>query len=162
MRKTSGISLMVLIFLSLCLITFSLLSLSGATADETLSKQAADRTTEYYAAVAEANRLLGRIDEQLAVCLREADASDTPESAYFEACASLPEAVPEAELSDGSLDFQVPITEGQVLKVTLSINYPAEETDPLYRIDTWETVNTQEWKADKSMNLYVPEKAPVD
>ncbi len=76
MRKTSGVSLMLLIFLSLCLIVFSLLSLSGAVADETLSSQAADRTTEYYAAVTSANALLAQIDEQLAAYLREADAEN--------------------------------------------------------------------------------------
>ena len=79
MRKTSGVSLMLLIFLSLCLIVFSLLSLSlsGAVADETLSSQAADRTTEYYAAVTSANALLAQIDEQLAAYLREIDAENT-------------------------------------------------------------------------------------
>ena len=70
MRKTSGVSLILLIFLSLCLIVFSLLSLSGAVADETLSSQAADRTTEYYAAVSSSNALLAQIDEQLAEYLR--------------------------------------------------------------------------------------------
>lgn len=74
MRRTSGISLMLLIFLSLSLIIFSLLSLSGAVADRTLSTQAADRTTEYYAAVTEANNLISQIDAELAKCLREAEA----------------------------------------------------------------------------------------
>lgn len=161
MRKTSGISLMVLIFLSLCLITFSLLSLSGATADETLSKQAAARTSEYYAAVTEANRLLTRIDAQLASCLKTAEAAQSPEAAYFEACGSLPETIPEVELTDDDLTFTVPIAEGQILRVKLAIVYPAEETDTLYRIDAWETVNTEEWTADKSQNLYIPGKTDL-
>ena len=70
MKRTSGISLMLLIFLSLCLIVFSLLSLSGATADETLSKKAADRTTEYYHASSSANALIADIDHQLAHYLK--------------------------------------------------------------------------------------------
>lgn len=66
MRKTTGLSLLLLIFLSLCLIIFSLLSISGATADEALSQKTADRTKEYYAAVSEANQMLAEIDSLLA------------------------------------------------------------------------------------------------
>ncbi|MCD8011916.1 MAG: hypothetical protein LUG99_01825 [Lachnospiraceae bacterium] len=89
MKKTAGISLMLLIFLSLCLITFSLLSLSGATADSKLSQNSAERTTEYYAAVTAANGILAEIDTQLAACLREAEASENPEETYLDACAQI-------------------------------------------------------------------------
>ncbi len=89
MKKTAGISLMLLIFLSLCLITFSLLSLSGATADSKLSQNSAERTTEYYAAVTAANEILAEIDTQLAACLREAEASENPEETYLDACAQI-------------------------------------------------------------------------
>lgn len=110
MRKTTGISLILLIFLSLCLMTFSLLSLSGATADERLSQKAANRTTEYYAAVNAANEILADIDAALADYLTEAasdeshstntdtiassasaDATEAPaQTRWFELCAQLP------------------------------------------------------------------------
>lgn len=156
MKKTSGISLMVLIFLSLCLITFSLLSLSGATADETLSTQAAERTTAYYAAVSSANETLSLIDRQLAACLKKASAGSEPENAYYAECSSIPDAVPGVGLEDDVLSFSVPITDSQELQAKIKINYPAEETEPLYRIVCWATVNTQEWTADQSQRLYVP------
>lgn len=89
MRKTSGVSLMLLIFLSLCLITFSLLSLSGATADETLSQKSADRTTQYYAAVTSANEIISRIDAALAGYLKKAETADDPKSSYINQCASI-------------------------------------------------------------------------
>ena len=73
MRKTTGLSLLLLIFLSLCLLIFSLLSISGATADETLSQKTADRTKEYYAAVSEANQLLAEIDALLGEELRNVE-----------------------------------------------------------------------------------------
>lgn len=73
MRKTTGLSLLLLIFLSLCLIIFSLLSLSGATADEALSQKTADRTKEYYAAISEVNQILAEIDNLLAEELRNAE-----------------------------------------------------------------------------------------
>ncbi|MCD7954548.1 MAG: hypothetical protein LUG93_02075 [Lachnospiraceae bacterium] len=89
MKRTAGISLMLLIFLSLCLITFSLLSLSGANADEKLSQNSADRTTEYYAAVTEANEILSEVDARLADAFLEAQGSEDPEQTYFEACAEI-------------------------------------------------------------------------
>ena len=148
MRKTSGISLMVLIFLSLCLITFSLLSLSGATADETLSQKAADRTTEYYEAVTAANQLLAKIDMELAGYLKET------ESAYLEACADISNALPDVSWEDGKILFSVPVNDKQILQVELTVAYPRNESDTLYQITAWETVNTGEWTADRSQNVF--------
>ena len=48
MRRTSGLPLLILIFVSLCLITFSLLSVSESRADQTLVEKMAERTTTYY------------------------------------------------------------------------------------------------------------------
>ena len=39
MRRTSGLSLLILIFVSLCLITFSLLSVSESRADQALGEK---------------------------------------------------------------------------------------------------------------------------
>lgn len=150
MRKTSGISLMLLIFLSLCLIIFSLLSVSGAVADETLSRQAADRTAEYYAAVSSANRLLGQIDARLAEYLKEAAGSET---AYLRLCSQISASIPEASWTDGMITFSADVTEDQILQVGLEVSWPSSDEDPLYHIHTWKIVNTGEWTADNSMNL---------
>ncbi|MCC8065672.1 MAG: hypothetical protein LIO94_01020 [Clostridiales bacterium] len=104
MKKTTGISLMLLIFLSLCLITFSLLSLSGASADQNLSQKAADRTTEYYAAVTTANEILDKIDSQLAAALKESADSKSPEQAYMEACEKLSVSGTELTWTENSSD----------------------------------------------------------
>lgn len=105
MRKTTGLSLLLLIFLSLCLITFSLLSFSGATADEKLSQKAADHTTEYYQMVSRANEILNFIDAQMKLFLADVTATDhgasadnlesnqnsifEPEQLWFEICEAI-------------------------------------------------------------------------
>lgn len=94
MRKTSGLSLLLLIFLSLCLITFSLLSVSEASADRNLSRKSADRTTEYYAAVTAANERLADIDALLAEYLRQAEAAENPSKTYLALCGHLSEELP--------------------------------------------------------------------
>lgn len=169
MRKTSGVSLMLLIFLSLCLIIFSLLSLSGAVADETLSSQAADRTEEYYAAVTSANELLSQIDAQLAVYLQEAENSESTEkSAYLQLCSRINEDVSgvtwdeseESNADRGTISFSVDVDDEQILQVQLDISYPASDDDTLYHIQTWKIVNTGDWNADNSMHLFRSGKNP--
>ncbi|MCD8346802.1 MAG: hypothetical protein LUD16_02400 [Lachnospiraceae bacterium] len=174
MKRTTGISLMLLIFLSLCLITFSLLSLSGATADEKLSQKTADRTTAYYEAVTQANQILSEIDTQLAAALKETADAENPAEAYLAACAEI--TVSEAELtwtyedrasesgntdtdsyllaSSGILSYDVTMADDQHLHVTLSICWPEESTDSLYQITCWKVVSTQDWTPDTSQNLY--------
>lgn len=162
MRKTSGVSLMLLIFLSLCLIIFSLLSLSGAVADETLSSQAADRTTEYYAAVTSANDLLAQIDAQLAEYLRKAETATEPKATYLQLCSQIGKNLPgviwaETENSgdgDGTVSFSVDVDDEQILQALLDVAYPVSDDDALYRIHSWKIVNTGEWNADHSMNLF--------
>ncbi|MCD7765459.1 MAG: hypothetical protein LUH53_02945, partial [Lachnospiraceae bacterium] len=174
MKKTAGISLMLLIFLSLCLITFSLLSLSGATADAKLAQNSAERTTEYYAAVSEANEILNEIDTQLAAAWREAlqEAQAGPDSedadgaddstaaamtAYADACGTLSIAdTPlawtanvsgsnaNADTSEsiaindagaesqtvsiiGTFQYDVSVTEDQLLHVELSVLWPESD-----------------------------------
>ncbi|MCD8105550.1 MAG: hypothetical protein LUF35_11265 [Lachnospiraceae bacterium] len=171
MKRTAGISLMLLIFLSLCLITFSLLSLSGATADEKLSQKAADRTTEYYAAVTEANKILSEIDTQLAAAFQEAQDATDPAQTYFAACAALSvagvdlewstqnsdtETAAEAEDSEasGTLSYDVSMADDQYLHMELSVTWPESGSDTLYRIVCQEVVSSQDWSADTSQNLY--------
>lgn len=168
MRKTSGLSLMLLIFLSLSLIVFSLLSLSGAQADETLSRKAADRTTEYYAAVSSANEVLAKIDDALAGYLRKAAKTASSGSqkaekagdyasgnrAFLEKCAALPGDVPGVTCTGDTASFSVPVNEKQVLFVELALSFPQKSDDTLYRVTAWETVNTKDWTPDRSMELY--------
>lgn len=97
MRRTSGLSLLILIFVSLCLITFSLLSVSESRADQALGEKMAARTTTYYEANTKANQLLSKIDAQLANYLRlfSSDASSTPESSYYDSCRQIADVIPE-------------------------------------------------------------------
>ena len=83
MRKTSGLSLLLLIFLSLCLVTFSLLSVSESSADRKLSEKAAQHTTDYYHALSEANEILAKIDDVLSGYVKDAASSDTPAKTYL-------------------------------------------------------------------------------
>lgn len=117
MRRTSGLSLLILIFVSLCLITFSLLSVSESRADQALGEKMAARTTTYYEANTKANQLLSKIDAQLANYLRlfSSDASSTPESCYYDSCRQIADVIPEVswDTDTHTVSFAIAITESQ-------------------------------------------------
>ena len=157
MRRTSGLPLLILIFVSLCLITFSLLSVSESRADQTLGEKMAARTTTYYEANTKANQLLSKVDAQLANYLRQfsSDASSTPESSYYDSCRQIADVIPEVswDTDTHTVSFAIAITESQQLAVVLAVKFPKKDTDTLYHITTWKIVNTQDWAADTSMKL---------
>lgn len=158
MRKSTGISLLLLIFLSISLLTFSLLSLSSAQTDKTLGQKSADRTVEYYAADSQANRILAQIDQQLADLLLLAEADPNPEETFLSSISSIPPSLSAVSWTESSaenqLSFTVPVKEGQVLQAELLICYPKEAQDSMYRIQTWKILNTDVWTADTNQHLY--------
>lgn len=164
MRRTSGISLLLLIFLSLCLMTFSLLSISESAADRNLSQKSAERTLNYYEAVTEANQVLHEVDEILGTYLREACTEESAADAqaalrYLALCSNISDALPEVTWSQsddttGTISFSVPVTDTQRLSVALRVCFPEHADDTLWQISAWQIVNTKEWKPDTSQHLY--------
>lgn len=170
MRKTTGISLILLIFLSLCLLTFSLLSLSGALADERLSQKAADRTTEYYAAVSAAHKNLAEIDAFLQRFFAENSGKEkltaddlvslvlnTDELAELGLLTDrLPAADP--DIDQHTLAFDVAVNESQQLHVVLSFHDLNADFETFYDVVEWKIINTKKWNADQSQKLFrIPE-----
>lgn len=137
-----GSSLLLVVFLALCLITFATLSLSSARSDESFSKRMADHKAEYYQASSQAEDLLAQID----LLLEETDwkALDfgkiDPNIHY--------------EPDNATVSYQVPINEKQTLDVVLALN-PLEETaeNGNYRIQKWQTVNTGKWEGGDTLEL---------
>ena len=129
-----GISLLILIFMTLSLLTFSVLSLENAVADRRLSRKMAEHTSSYYAAVS-------RVQEQLAEQMRTAA---------------------DGGLSAGTqFSFAQEVSDGQQLVVTVRLtddrtggeNADTEET-PAYTVTQWQLMSTEDWEADRSLNVY--------
>ena len=161
MRKTSGLSLLLLIFLSLCLVTFSLLSISESSADRKLSEKAAQHTTDYYHALSEANEILAKIDDVLSGYLKDTASSDTPAKTYLEACGSITDLLPDVswkrtDPDTGMISFQTTITDRQRLQCELAVRWPSTADDTLYEVTRQQTVNTSDWTPDTSQKLYQP------
>lgn len=60
-----GISLIILIFMNICLAAFAVLSLENAVSDYSLSKKTAKHTTQYYEAVNNVQEQLAKKNQEL-------------------------------------------------------------------------------------------------
>lgn len=148
---STGTTSIVLIFVMLCLLTFSVLSLTSAQANLRLSRLSADRTTDYYNAENAANDILIWINGELnAACQRSVNDDDF----YVQARHALED---ESEIffddESGTLSYQVPLGENQVLAVELSLSYTALSNGRHYAIESWQAVSAYDWSPDDTLNL---------
>ena len=126
-----GTSCILLIFLSLCLLTFAILSLASAQADLRLSEKIAERTASYYQGEARASRLLADFL--------------TKEAYSF-------------SVSDASVSFQVPSAEDQQLFIVLTAEFPSSSYGSFFTVSAWKTESTREWSPDTHQDVYQPGK----
>ena len=71
-RLHAGTASILLVFVTLCLVSFAVLTLVNANADMRLSTRIAERTSTYYAAVSEAQRFIEANDRPDAKAVTEA------------------------------------------------------------------------------------------
>ena len=167
-----GSSSLLVIFLILCLVTFAILSLSGAKSDYTFSERLAEHKKVYYDASARAEDIVKEIDDIL----------------YETACSVTGSASSDSSREDGELDlfdnyifavstalngviiddvsvifeqtggefllsFQVPADDKQELQVVLRVT-DFRNHDSYYEIKTWKIANMETWEMeDQPLNL---------
>lgn len=137
-KHSAGINIgsasILLIFVTLCLVSFATLAIVSANADSKLSKRVLERTTAYYEACNSAEEALASIDSTLAdVYVRSASADE-----YFAAVGH-------------SKSYTIPVTDIQTLQVIIEIQYPESENDSFYTITSWQVLT-----ADDAADLIIP------
>ncbi len=120
-----GTSSILLIFVTLCLVSFATLSLVSANADRKLSTKVADRTVAYYNACNKVEESIAGIDATLRQVYSQVEG---PEE-YFTQVGH-------------SKTYAIPISELQTLSVHLSILYPENSSGSFYEINTWKIITT--------------------
>lgn len=123
-RISIGISSIVLIFLILCLAVFSLLSLSDARTALSFSERHADAVRIYYAADAQAQTFIRDYQKALGDADNAAGAAasisqDAALTAALTAAQALPEGYAISVTEDGSVHCDVPLENGQTLRMEL-------------------------------------------
>ena len=130
-----GSSSLLVVFLALCLVTFAILSLSTAKNDYEFSARSAERTTAYYEACNEAERIAAAFSRTLSEA--ETDGSVT-DAAVTEIAGDQAE----FDQTSGTLSYEVPVSDRQKLSVVLKFNDPSEP-EVRYSVSRWQIVPTE-------------------
>ena len=146
----AGLSTLLLVFVMLCLIVFSVLSLSTARADLEMSQKVADRTKGYYQAQGRASERLKAIDSVLA---RQYNETDRKASYLQGAQTALQQDLTVTEMENGQgllCVYTEPINETQQLRVELQITEPEKE-ESYVQILSWEAEQIEDWNGDTGL-----------
>ena len=136
-----GTSSVLIIFVILCLVSFSGLSIASASADYRLSRKLADRTTAYYSACNQAQEALLTLSDQLESIYE----TSTNESEYEEKI---------KESLQDSLTFSYPINENQVLEIAVTPLYPQSDKGNFLEISAWQVKNIALPEPDTSLPVF--------
>ena len=154
-----GITSIVLIFVMLCLLTFSVLSLTTARADLRLARRSADRTTAYYDAENRADGILLDVISCMEDCLEDkrssgAGAAGDANALFYSRVRESLEGRDGIAFSDErTLQYTVPLDEEQLLCVSLKLSREPFEDGSHYQILEWRTRSTHEWESDEKLPL---------
>ena len=165
-----GISLIILIFMNICLAAFAVLSLENAVSDYSLSKKTAKHTTQYYEAVNNVQELLAKENQEL----QEKAETKTTEAKSSQKKAEIKTAETKStekkikvktvknmqkqsqkdikKVAKSQIKLTESVSKSQQLVVTLQL----DETGgyPQYYIQKWKLCSSDDWQADDSLDVY--------
>jgi len=129
-----GTSSILFIFVTLCLISFSILSLASSLSDNKLSRKVLDYTYAYSEACNQAYDKLEVLDESLKATYE----TGISRTGYFDAVGK-------------KTSFAVPVSDIQALEVEISILYPESSGEPFYKITKWQITTVGSLDYDDSL-----------
>ncbi len=141
-----GSSSILVTFVLLCLVTFAALSFLSADSDYRLSRQTADRTTDFY----EANQIAEIYMANIEALLAKQYSVHADESAYYQAIPSIfsdnDHIFVNTSSSPVTLHYSIAINKTQDLQVCLSVHYPNVEDSALFHIQEWRSAVNDTWQ----------------
>lgn len=136
-RLNTGTSTLLFIFVILCLISFSILSLSSALSDLKLSERVSENTRNYYEACNEAEEQISEAEQSL----KELYETGISRAGYFEQVGK-------------KMTFSFPVSDIQSLNVEIKINYPDEDNNSFYDVVSWNVQTVNDLVYDDSLPVY--------
>lgn len=146
---SSGAVGILVCFVMLAMVSFGVLSLSGAAADRRLCEKSNEHVSEYYSAFNSAQQQLSQLDSAL---LKAYETDD-----YFQ---SAKDYIQQSGLwqtvSDNPLKVQHKsvINENQYINVIIYIKLPTDEDDGFYKIESWQSVTDSRWNENNQLPVY--------
>ncbi|MDE6891761.1 MAG: hypothetical protein K2P50_08205 [Lachnospiraceae bacterium] len=165
-----GSSSLLVIFLILCLVTFAILSLSGAKSDYTFSERLAEHKKVYYDVSSRAEEIVSEIDSILyetagsitgsPASIDEDGELNTFDNYIFAVNSALNGVaindvfvICEQSADEHLLSFQVPASDKQELQVVLRIT-DFRYHKSFYEVKTWKIANIDNWEMEEQpLNL---------
>ncbi len=138
-----GFSTILIVFVMICIVTFSALAYLTASSDYRLSKKVADRTTAYYEAEAVAYQKLEEIDTLLADTYSHTRKKNKYIQAAYHNLTDYAADTPEMTVTHEDallVSFPVTINSQDTLNVSLQVCYPPDAGGICYRVTCWKTV----------------------
>ena len=132
-----GTSSVLFIFVILCLVSFSILSLSSSMSDYKLSSRVAENSQAYYNACNTAEEQLASFDKTL----KELYDTGISRSGYYESVGKIK-------------TFAIPINDIQTLEIEIRILYPVKEGENFYDITSWRTCTTGDLEYDDTLPVF--------
>lgn len=149
-----GSASMLVVFIILCLVTFSVLSVASSNSDLTYTRNIAKRTRAYYDASNQAEAQLAQIDEVLAKAYELYGNTYLEQGTELFDTAVMNKLTYSIELSEFPIvSFSVPINDTQALAVSLNLQTPDTYGDTLYKITSWKEISTESWDNNEPLNL---------
>lgn len=148
-----GISLIILIFMNVCLAAFAVLSLQNAVSDYALTKKTAAHTTQYYKAVNKVQEQLAQKNTELEKQWAQKKTAKQKEIGQKEigqngtaqkTVKQKPVILPEISIIES-------VSKRQQLVVTLHLD--KRGTVPQYYIKKWQLCSPEDWQADESLDV---------
>ena len=131
-RKANiGSSSLILIFIVLCLVTFSVLSLGNAKREDALSRRSADSVQEYYRADAAGEAFLQLADQ----ALLKGDKHSL---------------MPYLQSASGTYCTDVAMNAGQALRVELALDWEQKT----YQVLSWKVYHQEDYEIDQSIPVW--------
>lgn len=149
-----GASSVLMIFVVLCLTTFGVLSLVSAKADLRLTDKTLAAAEEYYAADAEVEILLSRIDAALAAIRRDFDAGAGLEDDYWRLTSQQLQQIDGVSADEKNVSFSVPVGEFREIAVSLSLHSPETASHYTVQSRTLRDTRTGEELDDDFINIW--------
>ena len=144
-RKANiGSSTLIVIFIVLCLATFSLLSLGNAKSDSLLSDRNAEAVKEYYRADSLGNEFLRQLDTSIRQASGEGKRAEGLKAAVTEEWKDY------YDRSEDVFTTEIAMHAGQALQIKVQADW-AEGT---CRILAWKVYNREEYEIDQSMKVW--------
>ncbi len=141
-----GTTSILMVFVILILVTFSILSLSGAKTDQKLGDMTLKRMRDYYQAEDQAEKKLAQIDQKLFLAKGQSNFVNTLSDIDGI------EIVEEERL----ICYKEIMSDKQYLDIVIQLKWNAKKQIYQYNKIKWQTVVTGEWTIDEDLPVYQP------